>query len=361
MKTILAFFAVALFAGLAGAATYCVDIHGGAPFTEVQQAINIASAGDTIIVAAGLNYQGFTVDRQLVIMGAGTETFMSCGTQIAGVVIVTGAADGTELSGLWIRTNIAGTGSDSTWTILRISTGVTELLVKRCFIENSGSQGSANCGCAYVGNGSSVDFLQCSFYVPNQLIGATMCVVMRPGCQIEIASCVFSRCFTFIRGGDQTSSVAIRHTIFECAGGYGVVYNTPACVSIENSVALGLPLTIESCPNTFISYSATPTPVPPGVGNILSDVNQLLHFIAGNPRESDYHLSPSSNLHDAGNPAQYDLDSTRADIGIYGGLHPYVDGGVPDYPFVLDVDVPTSVPQSGAVRVYARGRIGPGY
>ena len=84
-------------------------------------------------------------------------------------------------------------------------------------------------------------------------------------------------------------------------------------------------------------------------------------FQLADARGADYHLISGSMLTDAGNPSSpFDLDGSTADIGLYGGQHPYVDGGVPDYPFAVQVEVPYSAPLNGTMRIWGRGRVGPG-
>lgn len=137
MKTIPAFFAVALLAGLASAATHYVDINGLAPYTQVQPAINAASAEDTVVVAPGYDYSGFTVDRRLVIIGAGTSIDATEGTRIGGIVTVTDAADSTELQGLWIVASVFHGTIDSGAAVLRIRSGARGVFVLRCLMENT--------------------------------------------------------------------------------------------------------------------------------------------------------------------------------------------------------------------------------
>ena len=98
--------------------------------------------------------------------------------------------------------------------------------------------------------------------------------------------------------------------------------------------------------------------MPAGTGNLVCTSAAFDSLNYSSPRASNYHLSAASVLRNAGNPAVFDVDSTRSDIGIYGGLNPMVDNGVPAFPFVSELDVPMVVPQSGAVRFYVRGVIG---
>ena len=106
MKTLLTIFSLLLIVAAAQSAFLFVNLDGGTPYAQVQPAINAASAGDTIVVAANAaGYQGFIVDRRLVIIGAGYGTGTGQATQIAGVVTLLSTADSTELWSLWIRSS----------------------------------------------------------------------------------------------------------------------------------------------------------------------------------------------------------------------------------------------------------------
>jgi len=58
-----------LLIGGAGAATLTVDDSGGADYTKIQDAIDNASAGDTILVYSGTYYENVNVSRQLILLG----------------------------------------------------------------------------------------------------------------------------------------------------------------------------------------------------------------------------------------------------------------------------------------------------
>ena len=59
------------FVGTASARTWSVDDDGGANFTVIQDAINNASAGDTILVYSGVYYENVVVDKSVTVKGIG--------------------------------------------------------------------------------------------------------------------------------------------------------------------------------------------------------------------------------------------------------------------------------------------------
>ena len=60
---------ILLLVGGAGARTLTVDDSGGADFTEIQAAINNASAGDTILVYSGTYQEKVVVTKPLILKG----------------------------------------------------------------------------------------------------------------------------------------------------------------------------------------------------------------------------------------------------------------------------------------------------
>ena len=60
---------ILLLVGGAGAATLTVDDSGGANYTKIQDAIDNASVGDTILVYSGTYYENVDVNKQLNLIG----------------------------------------------------------------------------------------------------------------------------------------------------------------------------------------------------------------------------------------------------------------------------------------------------
>ena len=84
-----------LLACSANAATITVNANGGGDYTRIQDAIDNASAGDTILVYSGTYYENVNVNKQLILCGIGNPVVDAAGSGSA----ITLAANGTTLEG----------------------------------------------------------------------------------------------------------------------------------------------------------------------------------------------------------------------------------------------------------------------
>lgn len=355
MKMLTTFLCLVLIIGLCHAAVLRVARDGTAPYSEVQQAINVAAPADTIVIAPGWGYSGFLVDRQLVIFGAGTEDTTNTATRIEGDVSILNTADGTQLWSVWIIGNHTGLG-DSTAAV-KILSGATGVQIARCFID-----GSSSAFGVFLGNYSSVQIRQTT------LISGYGVIANQGGAAgaAHVESCLFVGQFPF-DGGSGSTRLTYEQCVLDAYSQNASGFSTPAFGSVTNCVALGnwrcfnCP---QEAPNLSFTYCASTGTPPPGIGNIpLTEGSGYYNFVnrsGNNPHRSDYHLRPESALNHAGDPLTFNHDSTRADIGIYGGQNPYVDKGTPVIPVVSQLEVPSSVPQNGTLHIGARGRVGPG-
>jgi parallel beta-helix repeat protein len=89
----------------ASATNWSVDGSGGTDFTRIQDAINNAKAGDTIIVYSGVYYENVVVDKSVTLMGNGYPVVDASGSGSA----ITLTADGITLVGF------TATNAGSSW------------------------------------------------------------------------------------------------------------------------------------------------------------------------------------------------------------------------------------------------------
>jgi parallel beta-helix repeat protein len=106
---------VLIFVGTASARTWIVDDDGGGDFSGIQEAINNASAGDTILVHSGVYYEPVYVNKSVTLKGIGQPVVDANGSGSA----FTLNADGITLEGF------NATNSGRLWVSLWIGTGIT--------------------------------------------------------------------------------------------------------------------------------------------------------------------------------------------------------------------------------------------
>jgi hypothetical protein len=118
-------------------------------------------------------------------------------------------------------------------------------------------------------------------------------------------------------------------------------------------------------PASTFDYNASSGPAVPGTNGIALGANPFVNYdgtanyVIGT---SDLHLVGGSGLINTGNPGLTDIDGSRSDFGVYGGPHPLVDNGVPNYPWAVNIQLsPNVVGQGTPVNATAIGRVGPQY
>ena len=128
--------------------------------------------------------------------------------------------------------------------------------------------------------------------------------------------------FHAIRGGSQ---LLIYNNVIESLYGWAITGST-GCDIVNNIFKYGL---YTAAPGVF-RYNMFWASDPGGTGN-LENVDMNTVFV--DPSNYDYHLAPGSPAISAG---EYGTD-----MGIYGGDAPYVDGGFPGLPSILQIFAPT--------------------
>ena len=127
-RVLLTLFCVAIIVGLAipvssvaaqGASWYVDDDYGNSypgtgtptdPFHEIQLAIDAASAGDAVLVAAGTYYENINMKSGVEILGAGMDFSVIDGGGISSVVTAIGVDALAKLDGFTITNGVAGRG-----------------------------------------------------------------------------------------------------------------------------------------------------------------------------------------------------------------------------------------------------------
>jgi hypothetical protein len=300
----------------------------------------------------------------LIIIGAGTGMGVGEGVLVNGFVAVADAADSTELRSLWIKGSFATSTADSLSCPLRVHSGAEHVFIWRCWVENLNT--NAGTSQFWLGNNTSTDVVQCVFWVVDTDLTGHKGILQRGSSTLNMVSCAVVGCDYVISryGTNPGASVSITHCLFTGSSGTLTPFQTEGAGVVENSAFLvnSGALSYSGAAGVSYSYCAYGGGAsPPGATHIACAPADFVNFQYNDARGGDFHLAEASVLRDAGNPGSPDdLDGSPADIGIYGGQNPYVDGGVPDYPFAVQVKVPYSAPLNGTMRIWGRGRVGPG-
>lgn len=328
---------------------------GSAPHSTITQAWSAAATGDTIVIGPGnysenLNPNG----KRIHFIGAGWDV-----CTWTGVFQVNGsAASGTTFEGI----RFLGGGY---YTFYNHSS-VDSVTYRRCNI------------------------LSIAGYVPLYLASGrtyvTDCVLHSNGGQAVYMT--------------SNGNMVFRNTVFNCItqsvnnnalngpnGGTVEIYNCVFLNFVKPFEVTGIPQVI-GLNNIFWDWGASPTYGTLPVGSVFeytasgsgapafpASFTTNISLGANNPfvtYDNTYYTYPASNLHlnggaggllcvDAGYPSILDLDSSPSDLGVYGGPKPFVDHGVPAYPFALTLSIDNLVEVGDSVNVTSSGRIGPRY
>jgi hypothetical protein len=317
-----------------GVVSYDVCAAGGAPFAELQDAIDAASDGDTLHVCAG-TYDGIVLSgTDLTLVGVDGAAVTTVRSQSGHGVELTGGT--VSMTGFTVRT-LAPSGTYG-WS----QTGGEAVLTDVVF--------SANAGHTAVNVvGGSVVLERCTLedndgvdgFVLNIGFPAEHSVVRHSvfrgndgrGSVVRLVSAVVE--FSNNLVVDNTTTAAV----VDASGGAllhnNVIYNnstTGQNVVVASGVEFHSNL-IEANSSTNVTVqTAFGQPILPlyndaygnsggdtisdGIGNLVLDCRMV------DPANGDYHLDPAlSACVDAGHPAAVwnDLEGTRNDVGAYGG------------------------------------------
>ncbi|MGC8654566.1 MAG: hypothetical protein ACP5US_11315 [Candidatus Kryptoniota bacterium] len=222
----------------------------GQTYASIQDAINAASAGDTVKVLPGSYNEAITINKSIVVQGSGYETTKITSTNDPTVIITNGKI-------MWFAiTSVSGDGVQSTGGL------ITNCVIAGCpkngltFMQNS--TGTVK-NCVLIGNGGYGAYGWASW---NQYGNAINCISWGNGRY----------------GFEGLNSVTY------CDG------------SID-------------------------------ANNSSNNINSDPRFKSG----TDYHLLPTSQCYQAGNPVETNPDGSRADMGYFGGVD------CPVYPVVTKI------------------------
>jgi len=331
---------------------YVDNVGGEFHYSTIAAALTPCVDGDTVLVGPGSYDEDAFIDDDIVFIGAGHDQ-----------TLITGGFNITSFTDVKIEGVRAFADNTLGWTITANGSSGAVLDVDRCHLR------------PWTGNS-----------------GHHCLRLASSGMTVRVSSTIFettinNQSLTYL-GDNQTE---FENCVFVCrTNGTAVIAGTPASLVVGNCVFLGcarvfqtaslFPMLVYNCvaydwsgtdywgtapAGATFEYNASSDVAPPGVGGVLLTANPFVDYdpAADWDDADDLRLDPTLGAPcvDSGQPALLDLDGSRSDMGLYGGPRPFVDGGVPSFPFVLTLDVPGAITVGDPLPIEAPGRIGRSY
>lgn len=350
--------------------THIVDLAGTGDFTSIHEAVEAASAGDTIRVqpdqyAFTADLGPVVVDKRLVIIGSGYMPVEDGGTELidipgTGFFDLNGSADGTVIKGFRVQ------GATDFLDTEGGTAGVT--IEENLFIDGAnvlnfvGSADTVRSNVFYNTGWYSIYTGGANTQITNNLFTETngnnhntgVITVQTNGSGVVIAYNLF------LGGRFNTHSSGVRVRL--AAGAPEVYSNGFANGTNSNIIYSNVSSFITN--NSFYNLSVVglnATTDAPEFEDFDPD-NTTLDLDVLDENSYDLSLADGSGWIDTGRTGTpyLDTDGSRSDIGIYAGPRPFSDGrGAPSVPVVIEFQVtPTTVSPTGTITITATGRIG---
>lgn len=350
--------------------THIVDLAGTGDFTTIHDAVEAASAGDTIRVqpdqyAFTADLGPVTVDKRLYIIGSGYMPVEDGGTELVdipatGYFDLTGSADGTVIKGFRVQGAAGFIDTESGTANVTIEENLLIGGISVMFFQGTADTVRSN---IFHGTGYySVRTVNSNSQITNNLFNEnavpaanTGLIYLQNGAGVNVAYNLFL---------NTTSSPSFGRPDIYVSTGAPEIYSNGFVNSPYNI--------LDPQGNAFITnngfYNSTPVglnPIDanPDFENFDSD-NAELDLETLDENEFNLKLASGSGWIDLGRTGTpyLDLDGSRSDIGLYAGPTSFSDGrGAPSVPVVIQFQVsPTTVSPSGTITITATGRIGDG-
>ena len=329
-KALFIIFLFLAFAGsIAHAAIITVDnkVPSAGQYSTLQAAHDAAGNGDTIYVSPSLiNYTGITVNKQLHIMGTGFDKPAADlpVTNISGTITFSSSAAGSIMEGFGGQFFIIIDADDI--TIKRNFTQKITVLSNRRGIVILSNKIISNdvYGCIYLNNFTEAMIL--NNIIKNTSYGGNMYntyACIGPYSGASISAIINNNILIVVKDWLKTISLS----------------SSQYASATNNIVYLGHLGTAYGIYNLLCCDTAS------GEGNIqVPDMSTV--FV--DPANGDFHLKPDSPARGAG--------QNGVDMGCYGGDSPFVDGGAPGIPSIIQINSSHIGSQEGGLDVTIKAK-----
>jgi hypothetical protein len=335
---------------LAGIKTVSNNASSPGQYTSLQSAIDASGLGDTLMIAGSTTtYGDVSIAKPLVLVGAGYNNPYGNNTTIGSISLSRVneflGASGTKIMGIYFP-NYANVGFYGSYSGGNASTqNIDNVLIERCRFSYSGGVVFSS---YYYHNDT----------VRNCIFNATSGINFQNGNFTN----VFIHNNIFDNASLSASNTSVNLTLVFFRNNLLINKSTAIFVNIsrliiENNIFYGAePTGCINCAFTRnISYLATALPPAGNLGsdNLNATNPMFVNYPPGGGAFSytyDFHLQPGSPGIGAG--------TGGTDIGIYGGMLPFLVGANPHFPQMMELTLPSgsTVPAGGTLNVHFKAR-----
>ena len=292
---------------------------GDTPLTE---AYNAAVTGDTLYVSGGNFVSPTTIDKGLIIIGAGYDTdstavtgktYFYSSTINSGRIVIGPNASNLYLEGIQLQGGLYKADTDITgFTLIRLK-------IADIYFVNTGT----------VPTNASI--IQCDIAGDLNIQGVTYSVI--------------SNCILRGRLANSNSNV-FKNNVITQDNGFGTISNSVSNTFTNNIFATPSLLSDGGCSYNNFQYNifahASPT-----FGSGATDLNNYkgidIATVFVNMATSDFHLLPDASSTYLGDDA--------TEVGIYGGFLPFKEGAVPINPHISFKSIQTTTDSNGLLNI----------
>jgi hypothetical protein len=328
---IIALFATSLFAN-ATVRTVNNNFTSPGQFISVSSAIAASTAGDTILIhASPVNYNSFTIDKQLVFFGTGhnPQTNNTQRSYMQSVILTTNSS-GSKFYGLDADYFYPNTGN------------IVNISIVRCKI-NGNVQSNNNAihdwnieGCVFTSTSTNIHLFNYNcynLYFKNNIFNGTLVQFYVNNYNVYFINNIF------LASGN----------VFDYYFANANFYNN---IFYRGSPAGSNWLTSNNF-SSNVSYQCTTNTFPNGTNFVNTDPLFTNFPTAGDyfSYAYDFHLVSTSTVHNGGN------DFT--DPGVYGGTVIFNQNGLPSIPYIKSLSITGSntVPANGTLNINVKGKV----
>lgn len=303
-----------------------------ANFRTLQAANDSAAVmdGDTLYVAGSpTSYGSLNVTKELIIIGPGYFLDENPDTQAVTEAAKTGPiffdtnSNGSLIAGLTIYV----TGPT---TAVQIQDDLDDIMITRTMIQSDGSFS------ILIGERATNILITQNYIVNSASPGGSSTVGVSDEAEVTIRNNYIERTETgfaaidTVSGSGAPADLEVRNNVTK---GDMILKNT----DFRNNIIRQGSITIDPALANSIEFNLGPvtTVFPVGVGNI-NILDPDTEFIGPGSTDGQWQLSPGSNSVNAGDPGTQfnDLNGTRNDMGMFGGMTPYILSGLPVIPAI---------------------------